>query len=124
MNTIITVDSFLSNTTSMFFLIIGIWGVLRSIRGRAVDGNYFGALAIGEILFALLLLIDLLLFVGGQVPSRAGLHYLYALFAVLLLPFLYTTTLKGDESNRAQWIYTFAALFLWGVLDRAVTTGL
>ncbi len=123
-DTITQIDGFLSNTTSMFFLIIGVWGLLRSVRGQGVDGSYFGALAVGEMLFAVLLVFDVVLFVTGQTPERMGLHYLYALFAVLLLPFLYTSTLKGDDSNRAQWIYTFAAVFLWGIVDRAVTTGL
>ena len=123
MTTISTLDDGLTNATQLFFLLIGLWGAFRALRGQGVDGSYFGALAIGQGLYIVLIIMDVVLWFSDIEPSRAGLHYLYAVFAVLLIPFIYTSVLKGDDSNQAQWIYAFVALFLWGIATRVVTTG-
>ncbi|MGB1251514.1 MAG: hypothetical protein ACPG8W_12930 [Candidatus Promineifilaceae bacterium] len=123
MTAIATLDAGLTNATQLFFLMVGLWGVFRAVRGQGVDGSYFGTLAIGQVLYILLVLFDAILWFGDIVPTRAGLHYLYAAFAMLLMPFVYTSVLKGDDSNQAQWIYAFVTLFLWGVAQRAITTG-
>ena len=123
MTAIETLDAGITNATQMFFLLLGIWGAYRAVRGMSVDGSYFGALAIGEVMYILLVLFDVILWTGGAVPDRAGLHYLYAAFAALLMPFVYTSVLKGDDGNQAQWIYAFVTLFLWGIATRAITTG-
>ena len=121
--TLTFIDGRLTNTTQLFFLIIGLWGTWRAIRGESVDGNYYGTLAIGEVLYIVLLVLDVLLLIVGHAPTqRAWLHYLYAVFAVLLIPFVHTTTLKGDDSNRAQWVYAFVTLFLAGIAVRADIT--
>ena len=123
MTAISTLDDGLTNAAQLFFLLIGLWGAFRAFRGQGVDGSYFGALAIGEGLYIVLIILDTLLWFSNVTPERAGLHYLYAVFAVLLIPFIYTSVLKGDDSNQAQWIYAFVALFLWGIATRVVTTG-
>ncbi len=111
-------DIIIATSTRTFFAIIGIWGVVRAIRGLGVDGNYLGAVAIGAILYIVGLLLDLILFLGGIVPDRPGLHYLYAIFSALLLPFIYGSVIKGDDSNTAQWIWAFVTVFLWGIAVR------
>lgn len=115
-------DDRLTFATQLFFFALGVWGLIRAVRGQSVDGNYVGAIFVGEILYIGLVILDLILWLGGIVPERASLHYLYALFAVLLTPFIYASVLKGDESNQAQWIYTFTSFFLFGVAARALTT--
>jgi len=124
MDTLAIFDGHLTTATQTFFLILGIWGLVRAITGKGVDGSYYGALAVGVLMYAVQLGLDLLLFFGGIKPhDRAWLHYLYALFAVLLIPYLYTSSAKDDSSNKAQWIYAFATFFLWGIAVRAITTG-
>lgn len=115
-------DDRLTFATQLFFFALGLWGFIRAVRGYSVDGNYIGALFVGEFLFVALVVLDVVLWFGGIVPERASLHYLYALFAVLLVPFIYASVLKGEDSNQAQWIYTFATFFLFGIAARALTT--
>ena len=119
----VIIDDVLTNATQMFFLILGLWGLFRAVRGMSVDGSYLGALAIGEGLYIVLLILDAVLWFSSVTPSRAGLHYLYAVFAVLLIPFVYASLLRGDDSNQAQWIFAFVTLFLWGIAQRVMTTG-
>ncbi len=123
MQTIALVDGVLATATQTFFLLLGLWGLFRAVRGQGVDGSYFGALAIGSGMFAIALLLDIVLYFGGIVPSRPGLHYLYAVFAVLLVPFIYASVLRGEDTNQAQWVYAFVTLFLWGVAARLITIG-
>lgn len=123
MDTLLLIDNGLVGATRIFFLILGAWGFVRSVRGMNVDGSYLGSLAIGEFLYIALLIMDGILYFGGIIPDNPSLHYLYAIFATLLLPFIYIVTLRGDDSNRAQWIYTFATVFLWGLAFRIITTG-
>lgn len=111
-------DTIIATATRTFFAILGIWGVVRAIRGLGVDGSYLGAVAIGTILYVVSLIFDITLFFGGIMPDRPGLHYLYAVFAALLMPFIYGSVVKGDDSNTAQWIWAFVTVFLWGIAVR------
>lgn len=112
----------LSNTIWMFYLFIGIWGLYRAIRGRPVDGSYFGAIAVIQIVVTIQVVLGGALYLGTPArPGRELVHYLYAAFAVVFLPGLFAY-LRGDDSNRAQWIYALASLFMFGVTLRIIGT--
>jgi hypothetical protein len=119
------IHSLLSNTVWLFFLVLGIWGGYRAIRGLGVDGSYLGALVIGQLLYLLQGLLGLILWSDGLLAavSRPAMHVLYGAFAAVFLPFVYLVWLKGEDSNRAQWILSLAALFLFGIALRAIGTG-
>ena len=51
MSTLVTIHQALSNTAWLFFLILGVWGLFRAIRGQSVNGNYLGAAFIGQLIF-------------------------------------------------------------------------
>ena len=121
METILNLHQVLSNTTWLFFLLIGVWGMYRAIRGYGVDSSYLGAMVIGEILFIIQALFGVILLIGSETPGRS-VHILYGVFAVVALPGLFTY-LKGDDSNNSQWAYAIMTLFLFGVALRAITTG-
>ena len=114
-------DGGIAGATQTFFLVLGLWGGYRAIRSMGMDGSFLGAVVIGEGLLVLQLILDVVMWLGGVVPERPGLHYLYAVFAVLLPPFIYASVLKGEVSNQAQWIFTFVCLFLWGLMARLAT---
>lgn len=115
----------IANMTWMFFLIIGLWGLYRGIRGMAIDGSYLGAAAIGQILFFAQGLLGGILWANGLsvAMARPGIHALYGIFVLLFLPFIYFAVLRGDDSNRGQWVMAFATLFLFGVSLRLIFTG-
>jgi hypothetical protein len=124
MSTLIALHGALSNTVWLFFLAIGLWGLYRAIRGRPVDGSYLGAAAIGELLFVVQAILGGILWLSGgnSDMARPGIHLLYGVFAVIFLPFIYVTVLRGDDSNRGQWVLAFATLFLFGIALRSIST--
>lgn len=126
MGFVIVLHEGLSNMAWMFFLAIGLWGLVRAIRGQAVDGSYLGAVAIGQGLFLLQTIIGVVLWVNGRLSSlaRPEVHVLYGAFVIVFLPFIYFTALRGDDSNRGQWVLAFSNLFLFGIALRLITTGI
>jgi heme A synthase len=111
----------ISLSTVLFMAALGVWGLVRSIRDNGVDGSYMGALVIGELLFVVQALLGVILVIAGENPGRV-VHFIYGAFALVALPGLFAY-LRGDDSNRAQWLYTIATLFLAGVAVRAIGTG-
>lgn len=121
METIAEIHSVLSRTIWLFFLLLGLWGLFRAIRNNGVDGSYLGALVIGEGLYILQAIMGAILWIGGERPGRT-VHLLYGVFALVALPGLFAY-MRGDDSNRAQWLYAILTLFLFGVSLRAIGTG-
>ncbi|MDX1664862.1 MAG: hypothetical protein R3272_13805 [Candidatus Promineifilaceae bacterium] len=112
----------LSNTLWMFYLLLALWGLWRAVRGEAVAGSYFGAIAVVQIVVLVQgLLGGFLYFSTGARPERELVHYLYAAFSVVFLPGLFAY-LRGDDSNQAMWIYALASLFMFGVILRIMGT--
>jgi hypothetical protein len=120
--TLVQLHGALSQTTWLFFLVIGAWGVLRAARGMGVDGSYLGAMVIGELLFILMAVLGGILYIGGGRPIDTGIHVLYGAFALVFLPFVFMY-INGDDTNRGQWIYAFSTLFLFGIALRSIQTG-
>ena len=112
----------LSNTTVLFFLLIGIWGVYRGIRGQGVDSSYLGAMVIGGILLIVQGLFGGYMWFAGGRPGQPWMHVLYGVFAVVFLPFIFAY-MKGDDSNQAQWVYGLANIFLFGLALRSIDLG-
>lgn len=123
---IATIHTLLSNTVVLFFFILGAWGAYRGSRGQGVDSSYLGALVIGQGLYIVQAVLGFLLWFNGLNAglSRPEIHMLYGLFALVFMPFVYLVWLRGDDSNRAQWVLTFTTFFLFGIALRSITTGL
>lgn len=121
MDAITEIHTLLSRTIWMFFLALGLWGGFRAVRGQGVDGGYIGAMAIGQILFLVQFILGLLLYLSGSRVADTGIHILYGVFALVFLPFIYGS-IRGDDSNRAQWVFCFCTLFLFGITLRAIET--
>lgn len=121
-----TLHQGLANMAWMFFLAIGLWGLYRAIRSQEVDGNYLGAVVIGQVLFVANIVVGGLLYFNGfgAMLQRAEVHFLYGAFVLVFLPFIYIAVLRGDDSNRGMWVLAFSNLFLFGVSLRLITTGI
>lgn len=126
MSTLINVHHALSNTAWLFFLILGLWGLWRAFRGQSVNGNYLGAAFIGQLIFVVQAVLGGILWLGGGSADiqRPEIHLLYGVFALVFLPFVYVSVLRGDDTNRAQWVLAFTTLFLFGIALRAINTSL
>jgi hypothetical protein len=124
MATVVGIHGALSNTAWLFFLIIGLWGLLRAIRGLPVNGNYLGAALIGQLIFVAQAVLGAILWIGGgnAAIQRPGIHLLYGVFALVFLPFVYLSVLRGDDTNRGQWVLAFTTLFLFGIALRGIAT--
>ena len=119
MAAILEIHRVLSNTTWLFFFFLGVWGLYRAFRREAVDGSYMGALVIAELLFIIQGILGLIMGLGPA--SFDEIHVLYGVFGIVFLPFIYFYQ-RGDDSNRAQWVYAFATLFMFGIALRAIQT--
>jgi len=126
MTTIVAIHGALANTAWLFFLLIGLWGLYRAIRGQSVNSSYLGAAFIGQAIFVTQNILGALLWIGGHSVNiqRPGIHALYGVFALVFLPFIYLSVLRGDDTNRAQWVLAFTTLFLFGIALRLITTSL
>ena len=124
MSVIQSIHGALSNTAWLFFLIIGLWGLARAIRGQSVNGNYLGAAFVGQLIFVAQTILGVLLWIGGASANiqRPEIHLLYGVFALVFLPFIYLSVLRGDDTNRAQWVLAFTTLFLFGIALRGIST--
>lgn len=126
MSGLVSIHGALSNTTWLFFLIIGLWGLFRAIRGLGIDGSYMGASVIGVLLFVVQGLLGAVIWFSssGANLSRPDMHILYGAFGIVFLPFVYIAVLRGDASNRGQWVMAFATLFLFGIALRGINTSI
>lgn len=113
-----------TNTAVLYFLILGVWGMYRAIRGRAVESNYLGALVIAQILLTVNVVLGGLLWLNGRNASmsRFDVHVLYGAFVLIFLPFVYAVLLRGDDSNRGQWVWGFVNLFMFLLMPRFIVT--
>jgi hypothetical protein len=126
MATIFTIHGGFSTAITLYFLILGVWGFVRAIRGQQVDGNYLGGLVIVEVLIIIQGILGTALWVAGNNVNvtRFEIHLLYGVFGVIFLPFVYMVMLRGDTSNRGQWVLSFTTLFLFGIALRAIATSI
>jgi hypothetical protein len=124
-NAVTAIHNIISNTIWLFFLILGLWGGLRAFQKQGVDGNYLGAMVIGQGLYLFQGLLGAVLWASGLLGGvgRPFMHVLYGAFAAVFMPFVYLVWLKGDDTNRAQWVLCLTALFLFGIALRAIGTG-
>lgn len=115
----------LANTSWMFFLIVGLWGGFRAMRGQGMDGSYLGALALGQGIFVLQAVLGILMLINNGMGDmlRPSIHILYGVFSIIFIPFIYFSVLKGDDSNRGQWVMTFCTLFIFGISLRTIELG-
>jgi heme A synthase len=112
----------LANTSLLFAVVAGLWGVVLRLRNRGVDGNYWGILAVGELLFLGQGLLGAYLWISGARPGRLGIHVLYGIVLVIGLPAYYAITKGRDDENTAL-AYGLLCLFLAAICLRAATTG-
>ena len=110
----------LATTVMIFFLVVGLWGLMEFARGGAIGGNIAGALVIGQVLVVVQGLFGLALFVEGPRPEDP-VHILYGAAAALSLPFVWSYV-RDKAPRQGLLIYSLIALFIFGLAIRGMTT--
>ncbi len=106
----------------IYSLAVGGWAFYLSYKNRELDSNFWGAIAINEILFVVVAVLDVVLFINGSiVPDRPVVHFLYTATGLLTIPAAYTFT-HGRNTAREAGIYGAVCLFLAGIAIRAIIT--
>ncbi len=111
----------LANTVMYYFVILAMWGLFRFFRKEGISSNYWGALAIGEILILSQGALGLYLWIGGARPERT-LHFLYGIIGALVIPGLYLYT-RGEERRQVMLVYGVSLLIAVALIIRATMTG-
>ncbi|MGI8404061.1 MAG: hypothetical protein ACR2OE_04730 [Thermomicrobiales bacterium] len=121
MSTVVLLHDRLATTVVLFFVVVGLWGLLEFARGGAIGGNIAGAFIIGQILIVVQGLLGLVLLVLGDRPHQM-LHILYGFTAALVLPFVWSYV-RDRAPRQGLMLYSIVALFIVGLAIRGITTG-
>ena len=112
----------LADTALYYTIAMAAWGLWRFFRRQGVDGSYWAALAIAEILYLVQGALGAFLFFSGIGQLEGGfMHILYGVVAVLVVPALFMYT-RGDETRRVSLVYGVGFLFMIGILLRSMAT--
>jgi hypothetical protein len=106
----------------LFNGIVGLWGVIRYLRGLSIDGNYWGAVALSPILGLVQMTLGLILVANGLNANVRFVHYLYGALVILAAPACFAY-LRGRDDRGAQMIFGLVLLLNTGFGIRAYTTG-
>ena len=111
----------LAQSGILFFIALGVWALWLRIRSRPLDGGWYGAAAIGEMLMIVEFLLGWLLYgqgLGGNL-SRGFVHILYAAVAVITLPAAYLYLSRLQDENVKTVLFAVVCFFLMEVIIRA-----
>jgi len=112
----------LANTALLYTIAMALWGLWRYFRRQGVDGIYWGALAIAEVLYVVQGALGAFIFFSGA-GNLTGryIHILYGVVSVLVAPgiFMYT---RGEATRRVMLVYSVGFLFLVGIILRSMAT--
>jgi len=118
---LVFIHSRLANTVFLFMFAIGAWGLVNYFRGQGISSSYWGALVIGEIVALAQGLLGILLVLTVRPPTDL-IHILYGALTGLILPGIYVYT-HARNGRVEMGLYALAALFIFGLGLRAITTG-
>lgn len=97
-----------------------LWGLLCAARG-GVSRAYVGGLWVAELLVIAQAVLGGLLALGGAPLGRLGLHIVYGVVAVLVIPVALAYT-RGRTTRWEALILAAGCLFLLGVVLRSFET--
>lgn len=116
-----TIHAGLAQTSTLFMIALGVWAIFLRIRSRPLDGSWYGALAVGEILMVAQFALGWILYsqgLGDNLP-RAFVHILYGAVAVITLPAAYAYLSKLEDENVKSILFAIVCFFLMEVVIRA-----
>src|SRR5688500_17467736 len=111
----------LATTVMLFFLLVGLWGLLEFAKGGSLGGNIAGALIIGQVLVVVQGAFGMVLFLFSDRPEDT-IHILYGFTAALILPFVWSYV-RDRAPRQGLLLYSLVSLFVFGLAIRGMTTG-
>ncbi len=104
------IHAILFNMHILYSLALGIWGAVMASRNESISGNYWGAVATGTILAALVLLLGIIMSLQGLRTARTTTYYLYMAWLVIIMPGLYSI-LRGRDDRSAAIAFAILSFF-------------
>lgn len=101
----------IATSVILFNLVLGLWGVLKYLRGQGMDGNFWGAVWLSPVLGVIQVVVGLILVLMGLGVSVRVVHYLYGSLVVLSVPAAFAFT-KGRDDRGAVLIYAATLLLV------------
>lgn len=111
----------LANTAVLFVAALALWALLLRFMSRPLDGTWFGAAMVGEILIIVQGALGGLLYLqgGGSALPRPFMHILYGIVALICLPAAQSYFGNLEDENIKSLAMAAVCAFLWGILLRA-----
>jgi len=127
------IHGFLSVSVTLYILFVTLWLLWKHLRDQPLDGNFWGVIWTGEILFGVQTLLGIILLITVGFPSQ-WVHLLYGFLTPLIWPAtagylreqpddIVTVPLIG-KARRHVLIWFVVSAFLFGITLRARFTGL
>lgn len=120
MERIALLHSSLQLTISVAVGVLMLWGLLCAALGR-VASSYVAGLWVAELLVIAQAVLGVLLVFGGAPLAPLGLHIVYGVIAVLVIPVAIAYT-RGRTTRWEALILAAGCLFLLGVVLRSFET--
>lgn len=122
MATFISLHRVLAQSVQLFMLAIAIIALYYALTKRELDGNFWGAVIIGEGLVIVQALMGLVLLIGGMSPGR-WIHLLYGAVSILAWPSIFAFT-GGRTTRRDAFTWFIFSIFIFTMVTlRAGLTG-
>jgi len=117
---LIEIHARLSTTATLFMAALALWALWLRIRTKPLDGNWFGAAVIGELVLVAQMAIGFYLYAQGNGAAlpRPFLHILYGVVAVITLPTAYGYFNSLEDENVKTLAMAATCAFLWGIILR------
>jgi hypothetical protein len=112
----------LSNTALLYTIAMIIYALILYFRKQGPNSNFWGALAIAEVVYLIQGALGLIAWLTGVGEvERLFVHALYGIVSVLVVPgmFLYS---RGRENRRLMIIFAAVLLFQMGIILRGMGT--
>src|SRR5688572_14272163 len=111
----------LANTAVLFVAALGLWALVLRFRSQPLNGTWFGAAMIGEVLIVIEGALGGLLYLQGYNATlpRPFMHILYGIVALITLPAAQSYFGNLEDENVKTLAMAATCAFLWGILLRA-----
>jgi hypothetical protein len=111
----------IAQSVVLYSLIMGVWATWNYFRKQGVEGNYLGAIVVGELLMLAQGIIGAIMVIGGAIPGNLW-HFLYGVLVAVCWPGVYVYT-HARVGRTEGAIYAMVSFFIFGLALRAIMTG-